>query len=244
MPLYQYVPLENPYEDIRLLILRCQGRSNDEIAHFKLPTRVNLPGRVIDAIYGSSESSEPGPKYIWDLPVVQEPAYDALSYTWDLDAEKDLFLSIRGRKLAIQPNLANALRRLRPVPCPVECTIGCVRCSRRLWVDAVCINQANPHELGAQISIMSSIYSSSSRCFVWLGQAAPSARLAFEFLDWLARNIDFEDNRAPTKDSIRFFNLQAGQDLPSQAIHNILQRRWFNRLWVVSERIENAFLDL
>lgn len=42
-----------------------------------------------------------------------------------------------------------------------------------IWIDAVCINQADPIEKAAQISLMGDIYSNASLVIAWLGNAPP-----------------------------------------------------------------------
>lgn len=41
--------------------------------------------------------------------------------------------------------------------------------SRRVWIDALCINQADVMEREEQISLMSYIYSGAARTIIWLG---------------------------------------------------------------------------
>jgi hypothetical protein len=43
----------------------------------------------------------------------------------------------------------------------------------QVWIDAVCINQADPFEKTAQISLMGDIYSNASFVLAWLGNASP-----------------------------------------------------------------------
>ncbi|KAK4460421.1 heterokaryon incompatibility protein-domain-containing protein [Cladorrhinum samala] len=45
-----------------------------------------------------------------------------------------------------------------------------------LWIDAVCIDQANDQEIAAQVPLMGEVYSSAGRVLVWLG--ADEARLS------------------------------------------------------------------
>lgn len=41
--------------------------------------------------------------------------------------------------------------------------------TRDLWVDALCINQADTTEKSAQINLMPQIYGSAARTLIWLG---------------------------------------------------------------------------
>lgn len=68
-----------------------------------------------------------------DYPLVK---YEALSYTWgNTKNPKWIQCNAKGRGLLVTDNRAGALRRLRR---PNE--------SRRVWIDAICINQEDIHE--------------------------------------------------------------------------------------------------
>lgn len=70
--------------------------------------------------------------------------------------------------LPIKPNLAAALRALR-LP----------HLHRRLWVDAVCIDQNNVDERSRQVEYMRLVYKHAARVIVWLGLKTPGVEQAF-----------------------------------------------------------------
>jgi hypothetical protein len=74
------------------------------------------------------------------------PDYDAISYVWG-DPTDTSPIKCSGKTLSITKNLHSALRhfRLQDQPCV-------------LWVDAICISQADVYERGQQVSIMKVIY--------------------------------------------------------------------------------------
>ncbi|KAK8090459.1 hypothetical protein PG997_005420 [Apiospora hydei] len=75
-----------------------------------------------------------------------EPQYEALSYVWGSpDNPKEIHLN--GTAHPVTRNLYNALKALRH---PDK--------MRTLWVDAVCINQADLQERNAQVSMMDKVY--------------------------------------------------------------------------------------
>jgi len=41
---------------------------------------------------------------------------------------------------------------------------------RRVWIDAICINQDNLDERSQQVSLMTDIYSKARRVIIWLGE--------------------------------------------------------------------------
>ncbi|PMD26755.1 HET-domain-containing protein, partial [Hyaloscypha hepaticicola] len=93
----------------------------------------------------------------------KSPTYDAVSYMWGHDdgpGKPKTALSATGgrRAIQIQENLGNALRHLRLKDK-----------ARTLWVDAICVDQANDDERGHQIAQMGKIYSQATTVRVWLG---------------------------------------------------------------------------
>ncbi|KAK1750489.1 heterokaryon incompatibility protein-domain-containing protein [Echria macrotheca] len=84
--------------------------------------------------------------------------YEALSYVWG-SSDSNTSIELDGEPFRVTPNLHAALKRLRHVDK-----------TRTLWVDAVCINQADTAEKNAQVSMMSSIYGGATAALLWLGE--------------------------------------------------------------------------
>lgn len=87
--------------------------------------------------------------------------YEALSYTWG-GSDGHIFTFQNGpvsRSIPITTNLYDGLQQLRDQLKP-----------RWLWVDALCINQANNQEKGHQVMRMGHVFSHASRVLVWLGK--------------------------------------------------------------------------
>jgi hypothetical protein len=83
----------------------------------------------------------------------------ALSYQWGSQAgEKTIY--VNGKHKAVNPNLYDALLQLRESLAPVP-----------LWIDAICINQADVDERNREVSKMSRIYSRAEAVLYWLGTA-------------------------------------------------------------------------
>lgn len=85
------------------------------------------------------------------------PRYEALSYTWGRPDELKT-IELNGRRVDVRNNLALALIHLRHA---TE--------DRVLWIDAICINQADLKERNSQVQLMSYIYTRARRVLVWLG---------------------------------------------------------------------------
>lgn len=86
------------------------------------------------------------------------PDYEAVSYCWG-DAADTRTVYCEEQPLQITVSLFTALRQLR---LPDRC--------RTLWADAVCINQDDRIEKGSQVTLMSQIFSKTSRILIWLGE--------------------------------------------------------------------------
>ncbi|KAK5637599.1 hypothetical protein RRF57_013314 [Xylaria bambusicola] len=98
---------------------------------------------------------------------------------------------------------------------------------RRIWVDAVCINQGNIEERGQQVAKMGQIYRESSRVVVYLGADVvvkpkhrfPRRRRLDEFASGEVRPMDSNGST---------MNLD---------IEKLFKRRYFTRLWIIQELI-------
>jgi hypothetical protein len=87
----------------------------------------------------------------------RKPTYKALSYTWGGSGLTSR-ITLSGHPLAITNNLEEALRMIRR---PAEDMV--------VWVDAVCINQADNAERTQQVQLMRQIYQSADEVIAWLG---------------------------------------------------------------------------
>ncbi|KAK8097269.1 HET-domain-containing protein [Apiospora kogelbergensis] len=87
--------------------------------------------------------------------------YETLSYVWG-DTKEPVPITIDGRYFFISQSLYQALVDLRH-----ENKL------RRIWVDAVCIDQMNIEERSQQVSAMGQIYKGAKRVVIYLGAAYP-----------------------------------------------------------------------
>jgi hypothetical protein len=131
--------------------------------------------------------------------------YEALSYVWG-SSDTLRFISIDEHDLPVTVNLYELLLRLR------DSTF-----ERIMWVDAICINQADLKEKGSQVQLMAKIYSKASRVRIWLGETADESDRALE-----------EIRVAGGKQSMNSLI----DETIRQAILALLQRPWFRRIWV------------
>ena len=187
-----------------------------------------LPGCVHDKINITLELVEltPGDK----------PNYEALSYTWGssgADTELHVFQDGESKTLTITQNLAIALQHLRNE-----------HQSRRLWIDAVCINQEDVGERNSQVARMADIFRSAAKVIVWLGPESEQSALALHGIDELASKIHVDWESYSIQPSSN--NPTDGQwadvgkdvifdDITYASIVRLLNRPWFERLWVWQE---------
>lgn len=82
--------------------------------------------------------------------------YTALSYVWG-NAAFTTFMVCNGRKL---PITATVESMLRSICSPLK--------PRRLWLDAVCLNQNDLDEKRQQVPLMGEIHAEASKVRIWL----------------------------------------------------------------------------
>jgi hypothetical protein len=166
-----------------------------------LPTAIRVlrlqPGEPDEPLKGSLE--------LVDLKAESFPGYWALSYVWG-DPTPHGTIDM-GYDLPIARNLDEALRQFR---LRYRETV--------LWVDAVCIDQANTSERCHQVGLMREIYSEAKEVIAWLGPD-PSKRAQGCF-DILRKKRD----------------LKCTQSVAA-ALSELVTSEWFSRLWVVQELI-------
>lgn len=152
------------------------------------------------------------------------PAYEALSYVWGKRKTKSSIV-LNSQTFTVTSNLAAILRRLRRK-----------NISRRLWVDAICIDQGDIDERNQQVSLMRYVYNQAEQVVVWLGEAADESHLVFQHIkEWQA------SQEQPARRTSRLRPLAMPPHMPwfegatLEAYEKLCQRPWFTRLWVVQE---------
>lgn len=100
--------------------------------------------------------------------------YEALSYVWG-SPQPAQQIRVNGTGFHVGPNLHSALQHLR-----LKDKI------RRLWVDAVCINQRDNAEKSVQVAQMGRVFAQASQTNAWLGKQE-DVRLAMRLLRLIAK---------------------------------------------------------
>jgi len=132
--------------------------------------------------------------------------YDALSYAWGPPEDNQQSVYVNGCVLPVRTNLYAALTHLRDR-----------FIDRILWIDAICIDQGNDIEKGHQVEAMAKIYAKASRVIVWLGDAADNSNKALKAIRIAAE----KQHQIPLID-----------ETSHQAVIKLLERDWFQRIWV------------
>jgi Heterokaryon incompatibility protein (HET) len=144
------------------------------------------------------------------------PEYDALSYAWG--GQSDLRqIILDGYSFDITCNLYNALSRLRSFSM-----------SKTIWIDAICINQADAAERSSQVSKMGRIFKSARKVIAWVGESDRESNLAFVLLHDLMECIqDRARSTALIKDRKYFDNWYG--------LYLLFYRDYWWRVWVIQE---------
>jgi hypothetical protein len=153
---------------------------------------------------------------------VDQASYAAISYTWadesgnqalerDIIICSDALLGSRITKVTVNCDLA--LRRVRD-------TIK----SRMLWIDTLCIDQANAVERGHQVQQMQRIYANAATVYAYIGEAADRSD---DLLDAL--------NEYKLGGALRQIPVAVQPQRARSWLDAFLRRRWFTRVWCLQE---------
>jgi hypothetical protein len=140
--------------------------------------------------------------------------YEALSYMWG--PQEFRTIEINGKLCHVRINLWQALSHL--------CLEN--RC-RTIWIDALCINQADINERNHQVMQMGKIYRDASRVVVWLGESDSASSTAMEKLQ--EAGLGRESGEAYCS----LFGNYSTDTLNN--IHSLFHREYWSRLWIVQE---------
>jgi hypothetical protein len=162
--------------------------------------------------------------------------FEALSYAWGDDTTK-YQLNCSGHIIDVRANLHDALLDLRH---PTQ--------RRVLWIDALCINQADNDEKSKQIRLMHEIYSQAQEVLIYLGKSDPSVQGAIGSMRWLdwkfmplyTRQFLLSSNIGMASFSVdKWTNMNpiTREGFSWDPIINLLCRPWFQRTWVIQEAV-------
>ncbi|KAL2272349.1 hypothetical protein FJTKL_06792 [Diaporthe vaccinii] len=142
--------------------------------------------------------------------------YEALSWCWGQEVKDRAIRVYEGGKyyrLPVTRDLTLALKYLRHP-----------HAERILWIDALCINQANHEERNHQVQMMARIYSGAKQACIWLGEDTDDSTTAIRFINEIMKLENFDAISEKKENSFKW-----------QSLLLLMQRPWFSRRWVVQE---------
>ena len=143
---------------------------------------------------------------------LDEETFEALSYSWGGHLMLRRMIQANDRSFFITDTVFRALRELRDSERP-----------RKLWIDAVSINQGNRPERRSQVDMMGAIYGRAAQVIVWLRKAPSSLTAAFEYIRLIVARPD------------GFDALYDESSIWQESVRTILRSRWWSRVWIVPE---------
>lgn len=194
-------------------------------------------------LHPDAGARELGTLEVVDLP--DAPPYYAISHSWTNGRPNGTLYLGGCWTLALNVELLACVRRL--------CELSVARDNELslpieyVWIDNICINQADPAERSSQVALMRRIYQQSIRTLIWLGCESQwnDSCEAWPLLDDIY-TIFREQNPTVCNASdipVRMFS-QLAHDcsgLPSwdhhrwEQLRRLMELRWFSRIWVVQE---------
>ncbi|UKZ73881.1 hypothetical protein TrVFT333_001535 [Trichoderma virens FT-333] len=151
-----------------------------------------------------------------EINIASDPFYEALSYTWGKPEFTEPLILDGDFVIHITPNLRDALLRFRS-----KLSV------RRLWVDAICINQQDDDDKTKQIPLMTEIYKRCSGVLVWLGNDSHGSS-SMESVNTYSRQIDHQNDERVIQDDLE----------------SLVRLPWFGRRWIVQEVVLNPNVTL
>lgn len=146
---------------------------------------------------------EPVSCWLDTISLIEAPQYSALSYCWG-DPQFTTPIKVAGHAVRVTVKLDAALRELRD------------RRITAIWVDALCINQADLYERSQQVLQMGNIYSGASKVYAWLGPSSLGTDEAIGTLEQLSAG---ENLTGLTRDTLQ----------------SIFRRPFWRRVWIIQE---------
>ncbi|KAL2674359.1 hypothetical protein Neosp_012810 [[Neocosmospora] mangrovei] len=151
--------------------------------------------------------------------------YFAISYAWGSSLKQFSLWTPQGR-IPLTASLYLGLKRLRRKQGKVW-----------LWADAICINQDDREgddEKARQIVLMTNIFQSAVRVYIWLGEDEDESDVAIQFLEEIAPIASGETDGQVPKHSPNFPKVE---DPKWSILAKLLERKWFRRVWVAQELV-------
>lgn len=182
------------------------------------------PGQLDDALSASLIHAS-----LDDLPRLE---YETISYAWG-DANLRSRLQIDNAILDIPTSASAVLHQVRHKHKP-----------RMLWIDAVCINQADVEERQQQVAYMRHIYTNSSINLIYLGQSDSQTAAALKTVGTILADLTSQVQSYSKLQGLLYNSdgspatvggHSQASPYDNEALQSLYDRPWFSRLWVIQE---------
>jgi hypothetical protein len=211
--IYEYRPLRNE-AGIRVLLLEPASDYNAPIFASLQHIQITRP------IYGGRDATYANPAAMASSSSLLDTTqikYEAISYAWGNQGSTSL--------LGVTATAPPEFIRISPI---VDTMLRYLRLSnqqRRLWIDALCINQDDLREKDGQVKFMGEIYRQAQAIVIWVGPPTDVHQDVTRFFEQLVKYGKADGQpvgeRAATWDKLRDF----------------LSKTWFTRRWTIQEAV-------
>lgn len=180
---------------------------------------------------------------ILSLADIDHARYIAISYAWgDNPGQAEILLN--GSSVTVAGSAERALRAILSGVRQTEMDIRCL-----IWIDAICIQQANLEEKSHQVAMMGKIYAEAASVVIWLGSdddgSTAAALKAMRLLQHDRAALGISEDELLQKPFTRswyaddhqlpYWSNPPPHGVDWKAIDTFLRARWFSRLWIVQE---------
>ena len=156
------------------------------------------------------------------------PQYETISYSWGTSKATGNIV-LNGKRRKVPASSKAAIKRMR-LP----------DTDRVLWIDALCINQADPRERGHQVGLMHKVYSNNQRNLIYLGEGSKTTARAIQTINKILESAEQETNQYRSWHHLllnefgraRFSETGIEWEPDFTALDTFFSAPWFSRLWV------------
>jgi hypothetical protein len=153
------------------------------------------------------------------------PTYSALSYVWG-EPSNTVPIVVEGFLVDVTANLRHAL----------EALFVNDRVNHPIWVDAICINQADDVKKNEQVQMMHHIFAGAVTTIAWTGLGDIHSKMAVEWLQSLSTLAQENGDHAASTTIHEVLAKEPYGMTPSVcATLKFLQRDYWSRVWVIQE---------
>jgi hypothetical protein len=155
--------------------------------------------------------------------------YNALSYVWG-NADVTKTILVDGEPLIVRENLWLFLDQMRKV-----------RYKKKIWIDAICINQQNNGEKSHQVAMMGEIYSRATRVEIWLGPTKDATVRAMQKLSklrsprlysYLVKTLRLYPLRAYLPFNLEQGNISKDWEAFADDLRDFCSEKYWTRVWM------------